>query len=65
MLDADERPTCTQLLSHSYFNHDNFGHRFILELRTKMSKEFGGSILTPKKSKVSYHGNKGRRLVVM
>ncbi|XP_063678998.1 cyclin-dependent kinase-like 4 isoform X2 [Bolinopsis microptera] len=51
MLDADDRPTCTQLLSHSYFNHDNFGHRFILELRTKIHKEFGGNAVFSKKSK--------------
>ncbi|KAL5260001.1 hypothetical protein ACHWQZ_G010201 [Mnemiopsis leidyi] len=53
MLDADDRPTCTQLLSHPYFNHDNFGHRFILELRTKIHKEFGGNTVITKKSKVA------------
>ena len=53
MLDADDRPTCTQLLSHPYFNHDNFGHRFILELRTKIHKEFGGNAVISKKSKVT------------
>lgn len=53
MLDADDRPTCTQLLSHPYFNHDNFGHRFILELRTKIHKEFGGNAVISKKSKVA------------
>lgn len=53
MLDAESRPTCTQLLSHAYFSHDNFGHRFILELRTKMNKEFGSNTLLPRKSKES------------
>ncbi|XP_067935463.1 cyclin-dependent kinase-like 4 [Watersipora subatra] len=38
-LDADERPTCADLLKHDFFTRDGFSQRFIQELKVKVAKE--------------------------
>eukprot|EP00116_Pleurobrachia_bachei_P006712 sb/3466974/ len=62
-LDANDRPTCSELLSHGYFNHDNFAHRFVLELRTKIGKEFGGNALLQNKKPREAQRDKRRSMV--
>ena len=38
-LDADDRPTCSQLLRHELFTNDNFAQRFQQELKARIQKE--------------------------
>ena len=38
-MDADERPTCAELLKHDFFCRDGFSSRFIQELKLKVAKE--------------------------
>lgn len=38
-LDPDNRPTCTELLKHAFFQRDGFGARFQIELNLKIHKE--------------------------
>ncbi len=38
-LDADDRPTCSQLLRHDLFTKDNFSQRFQQELKARIQKE--------------------------
>ena len=38
-LEANERPTCTQLLRHDFFTQDDFSRRFPSELKAKIAKE--------------------------
>ncbi|XP_071808473.1 cyclin-dependent kinase-like 4 isoform X1 [Asterias amurensis] len=39
-LDPDERPTCSQLIRHEFFQKDGFHEKFPAELRIKIAKEF-------------------------
>ena len=38
-LDADARPTCTEILKHSFFTRDNFDETFLQELRIMIRRE--------------------------
>ena len=44
-LDANERPTCSQLLRHDFFTRDNFAQKFPQEIRAKILKETEGNPL--------------------
>ena len=38
-LDADARPTCSEILKHSFFTRDNFNETFLQELRIMILRE--------------------------
>ncbi len=38
-LDADERPTCSELLRHDFFTHDGFSKRFSADLKARVQRE--------------------------
>ena len=38
-LDANERPTCSQLLRHDFFTHDGFAQSFPQEIKAKIQHE--------------------------
>jgi len=55
-LDPTERSSCTQLLQHKYFTHDNFAEKFTVELRQKVQKEYEDNPLL-KTLGITIHGS--------
>lgn len=39
-LDPTDRPSCTQLLRHELFQKNSWAEKFVVELRTKVQREF-------------------------
>ncbi|KAF0313168.1 Cyclin-dependent kinase-like 2 [Amphibalanus amphitrite] len=44
-MDPLQRPTCTDLLQHEYFTHDEFPQRHVPEIRRKIQLEFSSNSL--------------------
>eukprot|EP00794_Sanderia_malayensis_P006828 gene6828-7595_t len=38
-LNADDRPTCQQMMKHDFYRKDNFSDKFLVELKNKFEKE--------------------------
>ncbi|XP_064632319.1 cyclin-dependent kinase-like 2 isoform X4 [Lineus longissimus] len=57
-LDANDRPTCSQLVKHEFFQKDGFAQRFMSEIKLKQQREQGNNVLRQNSNKDKSDENK-------
>lgn len=60
-LDADARPTCTEILKHDFFTRDSFDERFLQELRVMVLRENERKPLNRTSAKISADENASKK----